>query len=186
VLSVLTCHALRYVAHDSEGGHSDFAPRDQRQIWLLQFLLPDSGTLALNGSFWNRRLQILGVSSDEKRILERPEVARRIASTKEHKFLWWPFGLAQRKDIRELKKEKSMAANSQPQQTKRSIKRSAWKALSSPHKTASKFHLGIFAEHVSNCMGFLFSGIGRGSSLANVVVMDLSFRLSYSLAHVAK
>jgi len=88
--------------------------------------------------------------------------------------------------MRELKKENGMAANPQLQLTKRSIKRSAWKALRSPHKTASKFHLRILAEHVSNCIGFLFSGIGGGSSLANVVVMDLSFRLSYTPAHVAK
>ncbi len=35
----LTSDGVRYVAHPSEGGHSDFAPRNALEVELLQFLL---------------------------------------------------------------------------------------------------------------------------------------------------
>jgi len=37
--SFLTWDGIRYVAHSSEGGHSDFAPTDKRQLRLLEYLL---------------------------------------------------------------------------------------------------------------------------------------------------
>src|SRR5271166_5323133 len=37
--SFLTWEGTRYVAHSSEGGHSDFAPTDETQIHLLEYLL---------------------------------------------------------------------------------------------------------------------------------------------------
>lgn len=37
--SFLTWNGTRYLAHSSEGGHSDFAPSDQRQIGLLEYML---------------------------------------------------------------------------------------------------------------------------------------------------
>ena len=37
--SFLTWDGTRYVAHSSEGGHSDFAPTDERQIRLLEYML---------------------------------------------------------------------------------------------------------------------------------------------------
>ncbi len=37
--SFLTWNGSQYLAHSSEGGHSDFAPTDQRQIHLLEYLL---------------------------------------------------------------------------------------------------------------------------------------------------
>src|SRR4029450_9879243 len=37
--SFLTWNGSQYVAHSSEGGHSDFAPTDERQSRLLQYLL---------------------------------------------------------------------------------------------------------------------------------------------------
>jgi glucokinase len=37
--SYLTWDGTRYVAHSSEGGHSDFAPADERQIHLLEYML---------------------------------------------------------------------------------------------------------------------------------------------------
>ena len=37
--SFLTWEKSRYVAHSSEGGHSDFAPTDGRQIRLLEYML---------------------------------------------------------------------------------------------------------------------------------------------------
>src|SRR4029077_4231993 len=37
--SFLTWDGAQYAAHSSEGGHSDFAPTDARQIRLLEYLL---------------------------------------------------------------------------------------------------------------------------------------------------
>jgi glucokinase len=37
--SFLTWDGSRYLAHSSEGGHSDFAPTDERQICLLEYML---------------------------------------------------------------------------------------------------------------------------------------------------
>ena len=37
--SFLTWEGIRYVAHSSEGGHCDFAPTDERQIRLLEYML---------------------------------------------------------------------------------------------------------------------------------------------------
>jgi glucokinase len=37
--SFLTWDGSQYLAHSSEGGHADFAPTDERQIRLLQYLL---------------------------------------------------------------------------------------------------------------------------------------------------
>ena len=37
--SFLTWEETRYVAHSSEGGHSDFAPSDERQVRLLEYML---------------------------------------------------------------------------------------------------------------------------------------------------
>jgi glucokinase len=37
--SFLTWDGSRYLAHSSEGGHSDFAPTDERQIHLLEYML---------------------------------------------------------------------------------------------------------------------------------------------------
>jgi glucokinase len=37
--SFLTWEGAEYVAHSSEGGHSDFAPTDKRQLRLLEYLL---------------------------------------------------------------------------------------------------------------------------------------------------
>ena len=37
--SFLTWDGSRYVPHSSEGGHADFAPTDERQIHLLQYML---------------------------------------------------------------------------------------------------------------------------------------------------
>jgi glucokinase len=37
--SFLTWDGTRYLAHSSEGGHSDFAPTDEKQIRLLEYML---------------------------------------------------------------------------------------------------------------------------------------------------
>ena len=83
--SFLTWDGSEYVAHGSEGGHSDFAPTDERQIRLLQFLLPRWGHVGVE-----RVCSGIGVPNiyeffrDGERISEQPELAQLIASSKDH------------------------------------------------------------------------------------------------------
>ena len=83
--SFLTWNGSQYVAHGSEGGHSDFAPTDERQIRLLGYLLPRFGHVGVE-----RVCSGIGVPNiyeflrDEENIPERPEVAQSIASAKDH------------------------------------------------------------------------------------------------------
>jgi len=83
--SFLTWDGSQYAAHGSEGGHSDFAPTDERQIRLLQYLLPRLGHVG-----FERVCSGIGVPNiyaflrDEEKIAESPEVAQRIASAKDH------------------------------------------------------------------------------------------------------
>lgn len=83
--SFLTWDGSRYVAHGSEGGHSDFAPTDERQIRLLAYLLPRFGHVGVE-----RVCSGIGVPNiykslrDEEKITEPPEVAQLIASAKDH------------------------------------------------------------------------------------------------------
>ena len=83
--SFLTWDGSRYVAHGSEGGHSDFAPTDDGQIRLLGYLLPRFGHVGVE-----RVCSGIGVPNiyeflrDEEQIPERPEVAQLIASAKDH------------------------------------------------------------------------------------------------------
>jgi glucokinase len=69
------------VAHGSEGGHSDFAPNDERQIQLLRYLMQRFGHVGVE-----RVCSGIGVPNiyeylrDEERIPEHPEAARVIAS----------------------------------------------------------------------------------------------------------
>src|SRR5580704_16564050 len=83
--SFLTWDGSRYEAHSSEGGHSDFAPTDQRQIRLLEFLLKRFDHVGVE-----RVCSGIGVPNiyeyfrDEEKIPEKPEVAQSIASAKDH------------------------------------------------------------------------------------------------------
>src|SRR5260370_20340864 len=82
--SFLTWNGSQYVAHSSEGGHSDFAPTDERQIQLLRFLLPRWGHVG-----GERVCSGIGIPNvyeflrDEERIPDRPETAELIASSKD-------------------------------------------------------------------------------------------------------
>ena len=83
--SFLTWDGSRYIAHGSEGGHSDFAPTDELQLRLLQFLLPRWG-----GHVGVERVcSGIGVPNiyeflrDGEKIPERPEVAKAIALAKD-------------------------------------------------------------------------------------------------------
>jgi glucokinase len=83
--SFLTWDGSQYIAHGSEGGHSDFAPTDERQIRLLQYLLPRFGHVGVE-----RVCSGIGVPNiyeflrDLEKIPERPEVAQMIASAEDH------------------------------------------------------------------------------------------------------
>jgi len=82
--SFLTWDGSQYVAHGSEGGHSDFAPTDERQIHLLEFLLKRFDHVAVE-----RVCSGIGIPNiyeylrDEEKIPERHEVAQVIASSKD-------------------------------------------------------------------------------------------------------
>ena len=83
--SFLTWNGTRYVAHSSEGGHSDFAPTDKRQIRLLEYLLSRLDHVGVE-----RVCSGIGVPNiyeflrDEEKIPERPEIAQLIASAQDH------------------------------------------------------------------------------------------------------
>lgn len=82
--SFLTWNGSLYLAHGSEGGHSDFAPTDERQIHLLKYLLRRFDHVGTE-----RVCSGIGVPNiyeylrDEEQIPERPEVARAIAAAKD-------------------------------------------------------------------------------------------------------
>ena len=83
--SFLTWDGSEYVAHGSEGGHSDFAPTDARQVRLLQYLLPRFGHVGVERVCSGIGLpNIYEFLRDEEKIPERPEVAELIASAKDH------------------------------------------------------------------------------------------------------
>jgi glucokinase len=79
--SFLTWDGSQYVAHSSEGGHSDFAPMDERQIRLLEYLWQRFDHVSVE-----RVCSGIGVPNiyeylrDVERIPERPDVAELIAS----------------------------------------------------------------------------------------------------------
>jgi len=83
--SFLTWNGSEYVAHGSEGGHSDFAPTDERQIRLLHYLLPRFGHVGVE-----RVCSGIGIPNiyeflrDAEKIPERPEIAQLIATAKDH------------------------------------------------------------------------------------------------------
>jgi glucokinase len=82
--SFLTWDGDRYVANSSEGGHSDFAPTDQRQVRLLEYLLRRFDHVGVE-----RVCSGVGVPNiyeylrDVEEIAERPEVTRSIASARD-------------------------------------------------------------------------------------------------------
>jgi len=82
--SFLTWDRSKYVPHGSEGGHSDFAPTDERQIGLLRYVLERFGHAGVE-----RVCSGIGIPNiyeylrDVERIPENPQVAQLIASAKD-------------------------------------------------------------------------------------------------------
>lgn len=83
--SFLTWDGGRYVAHSSEGGHSDFAPTDERQIGLLRYLLRRFDHVGFERVCSGIGLpNIYEYLREEEKLPERPEVARAIEEAKDH------------------------------------------------------------------------------------------------------
>lgn len=82
--SFLTWDGSRYVAHGSEGGHSDFAPTDERQIGLLRYMRARFDHVGVE-----RVCSGIGIPNiyeylrDVEQIPENPEIARMIAASKD-------------------------------------------------------------------------------------------------------
>src|SRR5262249_31489012 len=82
--SFLTWDGSKYVAHGSEGGHSDFAPTDERQIGLLKYMLERFDHVSVE-----RVCSGIGIPNiyaylrDIERIPENTEVTRLIASAED-------------------------------------------------------------------------------------------------------
>src|SRR6266853_268289 len=79
--SFLTWDGSRYVAHSSEGGQAEFAPTDERQIRLLEYLLEKYDHVSFEHVCSGIGIpNIYGYLRDVERIPEEPEVAPLIAS----------------------------------------------------------------------------------------------------------
>jgi glucokinase len=82
--SFLTWDGSKYVPHSSEGGHSDFAPTDERQIRLLRYLLQRFDHVGVE-----RVCSGIGIPNiyeclrDVERIPEDPDIAQAIAAAKD-------------------------------------------------------------------------------------------------------
>jgi glucokinase len=79
--SFLTWDGSGYLAHSSEGGHSDFAPTDARQIRLLEYMFKKFDHVSFERVCSGIGIpNIYGYLRDVERIAERPEVAALITS----------------------------------------------------------------------------------------------------------
>jgi glucokinase len=82
--SFLTWDGSHYVAHSSEGGHSDFAPTDERQMRLLQYLLGRFDHVSVE-----RVCSAIGIRNiyeylrDLEHLTETPEITNLIASARD-------------------------------------------------------------------------------------------------------
>jgi len=77
--SFLTWDGSRYLAHSSEGGHSDFAPTDERQIRLLELMLKLFDHVSFEHVCSGIGIpHIYRYLRDVEHLLEQPEVAKLI------------------------------------------------------------------------------------------------------------
>ena len=85
--SFLTWDGSRYVAHGSEGGHSDFAPTDERQVRLLEHLLKVFDHVSYEHVCSGIGIpHIYKYLRDVERIPENPELVEQIASAGDPSF----------------------------------------------------------------------------------------------------
>jgi glucokinase len=79
--SFLTWDGSRYLAHSSEGGHSDFAPTDARQIRLLEYMFKKFNHVSFEHVCSGIGIpNLYGYLRDVEGIPETPEVAALVAS----------------------------------------------------------------------------------------------------------
>lgn len=82
--SFLTWEGNRYVAHSSEGGHSDFAPTGKRQIRLLEYLLDKSDYVSFEHVCSGIGIpNIYQYLRAVERIAEDSEIAKQIGSAED-------------------------------------------------------------------------------------------------------
>jgi glucokinase len=79
--SFLTWDGSRYLAHSSEGGHADFAPTDERQIRLLEYMFKKFDHVSFEHVCSGIGIpHIYEYLRDVERIPEKPEIAALMAS----------------------------------------------------------------------------------------------------------
>lgn len=82
--SFLTWNGTAYVAHSSEGGHSDFAPADTRQMRLLQFMFERLDHVGVERVCSGIGIpNIFGYLRDVERIPEDAEFAKQLAQAED-------------------------------------------------------------------------------------------------------
>jgi glucokinase len=86
--SFLTWDGFRHLAHSSEGGHADFAPTDQRQIGLLEYLFKKFDHVSFEHVCSGIGIPLIyGYLRDVERIPERTEVAQLMAAAGDPSFV---------------------------------------------------------------------------------------------------
>jgi len=86
--SFLTWEGSQYQAHSSEGGHSDFAPTDERQFRLLEYLHKKFDHVSFERVCSGVGIpNLYGFLRDVEGIPEDPEVARQVAAATDPSFV---------------------------------------------------------------------------------------------------
>ena len=86
--SFLAWDGSRYLAHGSEGGHADFAPTDERQIGLLEYLFKKFDHVSFEHVCSGIGIPLIyGYLRDVEGIPERPEVAELMAAPGDPSFV---------------------------------------------------------------------------------------------------
>jgi glucokinase len=82
--SFLTWDGSRYLAHSSEGGHSDFAPTDEKQIRLLEYMLKLFDHVSFEHVCSGIGIpHLYRFLRDVEHLPEKPEVAKLIESARD-------------------------------------------------------------------------------------------------------
>jgi glucokinase len=86
--SFLTWDESRYLAHSSEGGHSDFSPADALQVRLLEYMFKKTDHVSFEHVCSGVGLpNLYGFLRDVEGLPENPEVAQRIAVAPDPSFV---------------------------------------------------------------------------------------------------
>src|SRR5271170_3600113 len=86
--SFLTWEGNRYEAHASEGGHSDFAPADERQVHLLEYMLKLFDHVSFEHVCSGIGIpHIYRYLRDVEHLAEQPDIARQIEEAADPSFV---------------------------------------------------------------------------------------------------